>query len=135
MESKNILYISMYFHMFCEIITCLYIYLFSKAYDLFFVGYILIVVLLKLLFKYECIWSVFDKKLINPNYKLGSDAKYSPFRDLYPSKYIVILVGILIVYELFIIYYRNNNNIIKSLCIIDMLFLFFIEGKINKLII
>uniref|UniRef100_A0A6C0E3V5 Uncharacterized protein n=1 Tax=viral metagenome TaxID=1070528 RepID=A0A6C0E3V5_9ZZZZ len=136
MNKSIILKCSMYLHMICEFITCFYIFLFPKSFDLLFVIYLLVVVLLKLIFKYECIWSVLDKKLINPRYVLGSNPTYYPFRDyLYGNDYIVIIIGLLIFYELFVIYFRNKgNNIIQTIVLINVAGIFFIEMKIKKYI-
>jgi hypothetical protein len=89
-----------------------------------------------MVFKYECIWSVFDKKLIDPQYELGSNPKYYPYRDyLYGNDYIMIIIGLLIFYELFVIYFRNRgNNIIQTIVLINVVGIFFIEMKINKYI-
>ena len=136
MNKSIILKCSMYLHMICEIITCFYIFLFPKSFDFLFVIYVLVVAILKLGFKYECIWSFFDKKMIDPRYELGSNPKYDPYRDyLYGNDYILIVIGLLIIYELFVIYFRNKgNNIIQTLVLIEVVCFIFIEMKIRKYI-
>ena len=132
---KNVLLnISMYLHLICEILTCSYIFIFSKKYDIYFVFYLFCIMLLKLLFKYECIWTYFDKKMIDSNYKLGDDPGYYPFRDLYRNDTIVNIVGLLILYSLGKIYLRNKNPNIKYVTIATLMMLFFIEAKIKKII-
>jgi len=136
MSSSNnaLLQVSMYSHLICEIITCFYIFIFSKKYDIYFVFYLFCIMILKLLFNYECIWTYYDKKMIDPNYKLGDDPGYYPFRDLYRSDFIVNIVGLLILYSLVRIYMRNKNSAIKYLTVTTLVMLFFIEAKIKKMI-
>jgi len=131
---KNvILTFSMYLHLLCEIITCFYVFIFKKTYDLYFLIYFLIVLILKLKFKNECIWSVLDKRLINKNYKIGSNPAYQPFREIYGNKFILNIIGLLILIEFFIIFFRNTNKLIKFIVILDFLLLIVVEFNINKI--
>jgi hypothetical protein len=134
MEKLIALNISMYLHLFCEIITCAYIFIFSKKYDIIFVSYIFIIVILKLIFKYECIWSVFDKQIIDPTYVLGSDPKNYPFRKLYGDNhdYLLNIIGFLLLSELIYIFIRNKgNDSIRVLCLLNIAIIFYIEDKLK----
>ncbi len=133
-KNSLVLNISMYSHLVCELFTCSYIFIFSKKYDIYFVFYLFCVMALKLIFNYECIWTYYDKKMIDPKYKLGDNPGYYPFRDLYGNNAIVNIVGLLILYSLGKIYLRNKNPNIKYLIIATLMMLFFIEAKIKKVI-
>jgi hypothetical protein len=88
--------------------------------------------ILKLFFKYECIWSVFDKVVINQKYTLGSDPTNHPFRFIYGKYDPMILVGIIVVINCIIIFFRNNSNlIVKYLALIDIPLFILVEYNVR----
>jgi hypothetical protein len=132
MEKNVILNISMYSHLACEILTCFYVFIFKSKYDIYFLLYFLVILILKLIFHYECLWSVFDKKLINPDYVLGSEPSEYPFREIYGNKNVMVIIVSLILIEFFIIFFRNKNVWVKYLTIINFILVVYIELKISK---
>ena len=131
-QKEIILNISMYVHFLCEIFTCFYAFIFKSKYDIFFLSYFFVILVLKLCFKYECIWSVYDKKIMNPTYVLGSEPNNCPFRKIYGNSKIVYIIGLLILIELIIIFLRNKNIFIKYFTVINLLLILYIEFKISK---
>ena len=70
MDVKHIyLLISYFVHILFEWFLCIYIFIFSQKMDIYYTLYILLVIVLKLIFKYECIMNYFDKKLLQPSYQ------------------------------------------------------------------
>lgn len=132
MSIKNVYLMGSYvIHMLCEFFLCLYVFIISKKFDIYYALYILLLIVLKLIFKYECIINYFDKKLIDPNYVLGSDIKYVPYkRKLYKdNQYFIFFINCLIILNLLIIFMRNKNTIIKSICLFNIILWIFIEYK------
>jgi len=131
-EYKNTyLMLSYVSHMLCEFFLCLYVFIMPKKYDIYYAMYISLLIVLKLIFKYECIINYFDKKLIEPNYVLGSNPKYVPYkRKLYnDNKYFISFINCLIILNLILIFSRNQSNFIRSVCIFNIIMWAFIEYK------
>ena len=118
--------------MLCEFFLAVYVFIIPKSYDIYYVLYILLLIVLKLIFKYECIINYFDKKLIEPNYTLGSDPKYVPYKKklYYDNQYFILLINLLILINLLLIFMRNKNYNIQVLCVVDILMWIFIEYKV-----
>jgi hypothetical protein len=127
------LMISYVIHMLCEFFLCIYVFIIPKKYDIYYVLYITLLIILKLIFKYECIINYFDKKLIDPNYILGSNPKYVPYkRKLYnDNKYFIFMINCLIVLNLLMIFMRNKSRFVKTTCIFNIMMWIFIEYKTN----
>jgi len=127
------LMLSYVIHMLCEFFLCIYVFIIPKKYDIYYVLYITLLIILKLIFKYECIINYFDKKLIDPNYILGSNPKYVPYkRKLYnDNKYFIFMINCLIVLNLLMIFMRNKGSFVKTTCIFNIMMWIFIEYKTN----
>jgi hypothetical protein len=132
---KNVyLMLSYVIHMLCEFFLCLYVFILPKNFDIYYALYILLLIVLKLIFKYECIINYFDKKILDSNYTLGSDPKHIPYKKklYYDNQYFILFINILILINLLLIFMRNKNNNIKLLCIFDILMWVFIEYKVHN---
>ena len=132
--SKNIiLMISYVTHMLCEIFLCLYVFILPKKYDIYYALYISLLIALKLIFKYECIINYFDKKLIDPNYVLGSKPKIVLYKiNMYgDNQKLIFLINCLIVLNLILIFARNKSNFIKSVCILNIIMWVLVEYRIH----
>ena len=119
-------------HMLCEFFLCAYVFIIPKKYDIFYALYILLLVVLKLIFKYECIINYFDKKILDPSYELGSDPSYVPYkRELYNDNlHFIFLINCFILLNLVAIAYRNRKSqYIPLLCGINIVFWIFLEYK------
>ena len=125
--------VSKYSHFFMELMTLSYVFIFNVKYDIYFLLYMFLISTLKLLNKYECLWSVFDKKLDNPNYILGSKPHIHPFRDLYIYEDLTKVVGIVLLINFAVIFYRNKNVLIKIFSVINLLLIMYIEYKIHEM--
>ena len=131
-EYKNTyLMLSYVTHMLCEFFLCLYVFIMPKKYDIYYALYISLLIVLKLIFKYECIINYFDKKLIEPNYVLGSNPKYVPYKQkLYnDNEYFISFINCLIILNLILIFSRNSSNLIRILCVFNIIMWVFIEYK------
>ena len=96
-------------HILNEIFLSIYIFIFSKKYDIYFTIYLVIIAIHWLFIKNECIISYIEKKLINNNYILGSKPFYHPFRNLMP-KYLIYLLDIMKFINIIVVLIRNYNN-------------------------
>ena len=119
-------------HMLCEFFLCVYVFIIPKKYDIYYVLYIFLLIILKLIFKYECIINYFDKKIIEPNYVLGSDPRHVPYKRMlyYDNQYFIFFINILIVLNSILIFMRNKSNLIRTICIFNVVMWIFIEYKV-----
>ena len=109
---KNvILYLIRWIHYFTFFAGSFYIFIFTSAYDLWYVVYFVLLALHWKLFKNECILSYWEKKILRPDYKMGETPKEHPFMDMiFPGWVIKLVTNMLffmfgfIVLRLFITY-------------------------------
>lgn len=129
---NTFLMISYVTHMLCEIFLCIYVFILPKRYDRVYVLYILLLIVLKLFFKYECIINYFDKKIIDSTYVLGSNPKYVPYKKLLyrNNQYFIFFINCLILLNLLLIFMRNTKLFIKNACIFNIIMWIFIEYKV-----
>jgi Ca2+/Na+ antiporter len=135
-KNSWILNISMYSHLLFELIFVFYIFIFPKKskYDFYLVIFVFFVFISKFIFKYECIWSYFDKKIKDNNYVLGSIPDSDPFRKLYIIPNAVLIVGLIMIYTLIKIIIRNTSIVVRFFGITTVIMALFIEAKIKKMI-
>jgi hypothetical protein len=136
-ESNNIyLSISYIVHMLFEFFLCAYVFILPAKYDMYYAYYILLLISLKLILRYECIISYFDKKLVNPNYVLGCNPKDIPYKKvLYGNNtFFIFLLNGLILLNLLFIFLRNKNVCVKSISIFDIILWLFVEYKITYIL-
>ncbi len=134
MASLKFIYLNVSYvvHMLCEFFLCVYVFIIPKKYDIFYALYILLLILLKFIFKYECLISYFDKKMINPSYELGSDPYHKPYkRVLYNDNvYLILLINFFMLLNFIAVAYRNRKSqYIPLLCGINIVFWIFLEYK------
>jgi len=72
-------------HKLNDLISIFYIFCFPKKskYDIYMLGYILLLLVLRHFLKGECLISYIEKIIINKNYKLGDDITYHPYNKKY----------------------------------------------------
>ena len=117
-DTKNIvLNIIQLLHFFIDSFCMTYIFIFNPIYDIYFSLFILLQTIHWGILKNECIVSYIEKKLINPDYKLGDKPKWIPHYKVYHNKLTLLLKAILILGALILIIFRNNKNNIKFICI------------------
>ena len=86
-----ILWFIRWFHFYFLFFVCFYPLLFPKKYDLFYLFIILLLLIHWATFRGECILSYFEKKILNPEYKLGDDRTNHPYIDIIFNKRLQIL--------------------------------------------
>lgn len=118
-------------HMLFEWFLCVYVFLLPKQFDIFYALYICLLIVLKFIFRYECIINFMDKKLVDPSYELGSDPKDIPFkRELYDNNsYLILFINFLIVLNLIILIVRNNSVFTRGVSLFNIIMWIFIEYK------
>jgi len=125
-ESKLLLATIQLFHFFIDAICMFYVFLFNPIYDIYYTGFILCQTIHWGLLKNECIVSYIEKKLINPNYKLGDKPKWIPHYSVYHNKLTILLKAIFILGSLTFVIFRNRKNNIPYICIVAIfLWLYF----------
>jgi len=131
-NKKKILYVLQIIHLFIDFFCIFYIYIFNPIYDIYFCGFILLQTLHWALLKNECIVSYIEKKLIDPNYELGSQPKWIPHYDAFYNKFLKTIKAVCILGGLIYVMFRNDNNIIRAICVTAILlwiYLTYFHGK------
>ena len=105
------------FHFYIDAFNMSYIFVFNPIYDVYFCTWILLQTIHWGLLKNECCLSYIEKKILNPNYKLGSNYKWIPHNNVYHNKYTLIVKAIIIISTLLLIIYRSKKKCIKYICI------------------
>ena len=129
-EEEKLFYLDIcnYFHLFLDICECSYLLLFPIYFDIYFVMFFFFLTLHWLFFKNECIITYIEKKLININYKLGSNiSSYSPHDTrFFVNNNLLFLKIILSSLTIFIVFYRSKI-ITKILLSLIIIIIFYIE--------
>jgi len=120
--NKKILYVLQIIHLFIDFFCMSYIYIFNPIYDIYFCGFILLQTIHWAVLKNECIVSYLEKKLIDPNYELGSNPKWVPHYDVFYNNFLKIIKAICIIGGLLYVMFRNDDNIIRGICVAAILF-------------
>lgn len=107
------------FHIFLDFWFMFYIFFFNSFYDIYYAGLIFAQTIHWYLLKNECILSYLEKKMIDPNYELGSDVYWAPHYDLL-NKDVKILKSAFVISTLIFIFFRNNLYV-KILCTLSIL--------------
>ena len=130
--NKKILYVLQIIHLFIDFFCMSYIYIFNPIYDIYFSGFILLQTIHWAALKNECIVSYLEKKLMDPNYELGSNPKWIPHYDVFYNIFLKTVKAICIIGGLLYVMFRNDSNIIRAICVAAILFwiyLTYIHGK------
>jgi hypothetical protein len=119
------LYIVIWLHYLIEIFYTTYIFIFPKKFDIYFSLFIFIICLHWIIFKNECILSYIEKKIIDPNYILGSTPNnHIHINLLHP--FIYFLFSIIIFINILYVLYRNNSMSIRFLLLTSIsIFLYY----------
>ena len=82
-SSKYILliYLIRFVHYCTFIFSIIYPYIFEKKYDVYYLLFGILLMIHWVLLKNECILSIFEKKLLDNKYTIGSNAQCHPFID------------------------------------------------------
>lgn len=110
-------------HFLADIFYFVYIIFFPKKYDIFIVLIFFAQCLHWIFLKNECSLSYYEKKLINPEYKLGENIKYVPHEDyLYNrNKPFIISMHLFRVMVFIFIMCRNlDNNLIVGISMFNL---------------
>jgi len=99
----------------------------DNKYDYIYLIIAYLIIFLWVLFKGECILAYLYKKILDPNYELGSDLKHDDFKYIFGEYNILIrnISRIFILLNIYIIYKRNDNYG----CMIIILIILFIYIK------
>ena len=108
-----LLNIIQFFHILIDVFNCSYIFLFNPIYDFYFASWILFQTIHWIILKNECILSSIEKRIMNPNYVLGSQPKFIPHNDVYHNKITLKLKAIILIGTLLYISFRTRKQHIK----------------------
>jgi len=125
-DNHNILSFIQLCHFLIDGFNMSFIFLFHPIFDIYFVTWIFLQTVHWGLLKNECIVSYIEKKLMDPNYELGSKPQWIPHYDVYYNKYMIMLKAILILGGLSYIIYRNKSSKVRCIAIMAiMLWVYF----------
>lgn len=85
-KKKLSLFIVRWIHTLVVLFNLCYIFVFNKKYDIIYICFLSITIMHWFFLKNECVLSYIEKKIIDKNYKLGSDLYSHPFTDKIFSK-------------------------------------------------
>jgi hypothetical protein len=107
-----LLNITMFIHSLIEFFFTFYLVIFyyTKKYDIIYSIIMFILFIHWNLFKGECILSYIEKKLLDNNYKMGTNVYYHPFKNI-QNKYIRMIMDFMKVITVIIVFIRNIKNI------------------------
>jgi hypothetical protein len=131
------LWILRWFHFYFIFFACFYPFIFSNSYDLFYLIIILLLVIHWNTFKGECILSYFEKKILDPSYKLGSDTTYHPYTDIifgYRNRLIWIIPGIVMSLSFSFVLLRFIKRNTKSLYFELLAYIFILSMILTNII-
>lgn len=111
------LYVLQLIHLFIDFFCMFYIFIFNPIFDIYFCGFIFFQTIHWIALKNECIVSYIEKKIINPGYVLGENTKWIPHYDAFYNETLKTLKALLIIGGLSYVMFRNDNNIIRALCV------------------
>lgn len=109
-----LLYFIRFLHYCTFTFSVLYVFIFPMDYDIWCLGFSLILYVCWKMFKNECPFSLWEKQLLDPSYSMGEDAEYHPFIDLYSRRLNRFLVAIMFI-SLYIVFTRFCINILIRL--------------------
>ena len=116
-----------WFHFLIDVFILSYLFIFSAYYDFYLIIFIFFQAIHWLILKNECIISYTEKKLINPNYKLGYNISYIPHEnEFYFNNDILIFIKTLLMIIVLIFIYKRTNGIIRYLLLIDIFIIIYI---------
>ena len=122
----TVLFVTQFIHLLVDLFVMTYAFIFNSIYDIYFICFLLSQIFHWELLKNECIISYIEKKIINPNYELGSYPFWSPHRQLFFNNYTNSLRILFIIGGLIYIIYRNKKYYIKIITILAIsLWLYF----------
>lgn len=107
-----LLNITMFIHFLIEFFFTFYLIIFyyTKKYDIIYSISLFIIFIHWKLFKGECILSYIEKKLLDNNYKMGTNIYHHPFKEV-QNKYISLLMDFIKFITVIIVFIRNIQNI------------------------
>jgi hypothetical protein len=113
-------------HVVIDFLICTYIFLIDSIYDIYYSGFVFLQTIHWAVLKNECIVTYIEKKLIDPNYVLGSDINWLPHYDTYYNETLKGLKSIIIVSTLAIITFRSKSMLAKSFSICAIILFIFL---------
>ena len=118
-KRKLFLFVTSSVHFSNDMFVCLYPYLFSPIYDVYFAVFGIMTVVSWLFMKNECILSYIEKKLVNIDYEIGSEPFNNPYHKIFyyynDTNYSFIKEAFWLIAFLLIIFYRKNNNCLGTI--------------------
>ena len=133
MNQYNRLQIANVVHLFHFIIIDVFMFSYLFVFNIQFDFYFIIIAFLQsmhwLVLKNECIITYIEKKLLDPNYKLGDNIAYNPYENIYyfNNKLLINIKTFIFFIIILYICYRNRKNKIVYLLIFAILVTIYIN--------
>lgn len=106
------LYFIRFFHYCTFTFSIIYIFLFGMEYDIYYFCCSALLWFHWQLFNNECVLTLIEKQILDPNYRMGDKPKYHPFIDIISHDLNRLLVFLMFC-SIYIVFFRN----ILKICI------------------
>jgi hypothetical protein len=102
-------YMLQFIHTLLDVFYCVYVFVFSAQYDLFYALFILGVAVQWVFNKNECSFSYLEKKWIDPDYVIGSNPKWIPHYETFHVPMTVSITHYMHVINMIFILWRTDS--------------------------
>ena len=131
-NNKTASYILQAFHTLLDLFYCSYLFIFPQKYDIYFAGFILLIILQWCCSKNECLLSYYEKKWLNPSYVFASKPKDLPHYKTFHNSTTIFIVHSFILLNLLVIIYRSKTILVKGIASTALLVAFICSYVIDS---
>ena len=113
-------YMLQFVHTLLDVFYCVYAFIFSAQYDLFYALFILVVAVQWVFNKNECSFSYLEKKWIDPDYVIGSNPKWIPHYDSFHIPMTVSITHYMHVVNMIFILWRTDSWLTRIVALLGV---------------
>ena len=113
-------YMLQFIHTLLDVFYCVYAFVFSAQYDLFYALFILVVAVQWVFNKNECSFSYLEKKWIDPDYVIGSNPKWIPHYDSFHIPMTVSITHYMHVVNMIFILWRTDSWLTRIVALLGV---------------
>ena len=113
-------YMLQFVHTLLDVFYCVYAFVFSAQYDLFYALLILALALQWVFNKNECSFSYLEKKWIDPDYVLGSNPKWIPHYETFHVPITVTITHYMHVINMIFILWRTDSWLTRIVALLGV---------------
>jgi len=113
-------YMLQFIHTLLDVFYCVYAFVFSAQYDLFYALFILVVAVQWVFNKNECSFSYLEKKWIDPDYVIGSNPKWIPHYETFHVPMTVTITHYMHVINMIFILWRTDSWLTRIVALLGV---------------